>query len=323
MSILILGCGAWGTTIAKCISENNHDVTLWCHRESYCDAINTHHENSLKLPNIKLNKSIKASLQLEDSIVSASSIIIALPSTHIDTVESALKQHANGKPILILTKGVKITDSGYEFLSEVFARWCPKSSIAVLSGPNIAIEIAQNKPAATVIASTEIDTASRFQSLIATRYFRVYTSTDCDTVQLGGVYKNIIAIAAGITDVLKFGQNANAALITRGLAEMKRYAIALNLNPTPLYGLSGLGDLVTTCNSPHSRNRKYGQNIVLKNPDFSETCEGVQAVKILAESNKTNLADYPFLENIYNLIYKEASIETCLENIMNRTLKEE
>jgi glycerol-3-phosphate dehydrogenase (NAD(P)+) len=322
-AITVLGCGAWATTVAQLAAENNHNVTLWCHREAYESVINTSHENSLSLPGVALSPRITATLDLEASLASSEACILGVPSVYLATVLPKLLGYHN--PLLSLVKGV-LNDEQWA-LSRYF--WAHKSfDFSVLSGPNLAKDIAMGLPAASVVASQKESSAVFFQGLLSSRRFRIYTASDTIGVECGGILKNIMAIAAGICDGLGLGQNAKASLLTRGLKEMTIFGTYFGATIETFYGLSGLGDLMATCHSDQSRNWKIGfglgQGKSVRDISLgSSVPEGVRTAQFVSQLAKKHGFEMPITLHINDIILQKISPQEALAALMHRELKSE
>jgi glycerol-3-phosphate dehydrogenase (NAD(P)+) len=259
MQVAVIGGGAWGTTMGAMVTARA-DVVLWAREDEVVEAVNTRHENTMFLPGIDLPASLRATPNLEEAVQGRDVVIMAVPAQHVRSVGSALVGLLpSAVPVVSLTKGIEQHTllRPTEVLAQVLARE-GGSAIGVLSGPNLAREIAGGEPSATVIAMGDEVRAAEIQRLLMNERFRVYVSTDVVGCEIGGAVKNVIAIAAGMADGLGFGWNSTAALITRGLAELARLGVALGGDPLTFLGLAGTGDLVATCCSPMSRNRTVG-----------------------------------------------------------------
>ncbi len=324
----VIGSGAWGTTISALLAERQKKVILWCNEEKTACAVNNRHKNPDYLPDISLPDNIEAVTdmkRLEDCGV----IIFAVPSQFVMNVIEKMECIADGnKVLLILTKGFA-RDEG-SFFSEIFSRRFAGWKINVLSGPNIAMEIAQKKPGSSVIAGKDSHALAKLQNMLFRDYFRVYTSNDIIGVQIGGAYKNIIAIGGGISDSIGYGINTKAAFLTRGLVEMRRFGIACGADSETFSGLSGVGDLIATANSPLSRNYSYGYSIVDQDKDPYEllsssgkTVEGALAVRYAVHRGEQLGISLPIAETIDRIIYHGLSVREAIHELMSRNPKEE
>lgn len=323
----VIGAGAWGTTIAKACAENGNSVTIWAYMQDDVDAINNTHVCD-RLPNVTLPHNISATNQLESAVSNQDGIIIALASDHVGLCADIQPLFNTKIPVLALTKGL-LENSDHLFVSDYIKDALKPQRFAVLSGPNIAIEIAQEKPAATVIAGTDEGTAKWFQERINRPYFRPYTATDIKGVEFGGVLKNAIAIAAGLSDALELGSNAKSALITRGLSEITQIATYWGAQKETLSGLSGLGDLITTCTSPNSRNYSFGYQLTSRDAvqkalaANTKTTEGVKTVRIVANTIPKDTLEIPIFRAIAKMLEGGLDPRDAIESLMTRDLKAE
>ncbi len=327
----IIGAGGWGIALAKLLSDKGEQVTLWCHgAESYRELLENR-ESRTYLAGILLPSSIKFTRSIGTAVTDKSLIICAVPSHAVRGVMASASSYVSSQAtVLCGTKGLEeesLKTMG-EVLAEIFGD-PQRQRHAFLSGPTFAIEVARGLPAAVTVAARHEDIARDIQEIMSTRNFRVYTSTDIVGVQMGGVIKNIIAIAAGISDGLNLGHNARAALITRGLAEMTRLAIRMGADPMTLAGLPGLGDLVLTCAGDLSRNRKVGiqiaqgksvQEITQGTRMVAEGIRNTRSVYMLARSLG---AEMPIVEQMYKVIHEGKKPAEAVRDLMQRSLKPE
>jgi glycerol-3-phosphate dehydrogenase (NAD(P)+) len=263
MRIAVLGAGSWGTTLAVLLSHNSHAVSLWSYRENHTETIRLKRENPSFLPGIHIPEPIEATSDLLGAVMDKEMIVAAVPSQYVRHVVTGLRERIPADTILVnVAKGIEngtlMTMS--EMLHETLPV-LPRANIATLSGPSHAEEVSRKVPTTVVVASAALATAKLVQQVFLTPYFRVYASTDLRGVELGGALKNVIAIAAGIVDGAGLGDNTKAALMTRGIAEITRLGCALGADERTFAGLSGIGDLMVTCMSHHSRNRHVGVEI--------------------------------------------------------------
>lgn len=327
----VLGAGGWGTALAKLLAEKGERVTLWCHGVDSYRAIADKRENSVYLPGIALPPGIKATPSLDETVAGKSVVICALPSHVVRGVISAVASGIAAETIVLCgTKGLE--QGSLKTMGELLADLLGverSDRLAYLSGPTFAVEIARQLPAAVTVAAHDDRVAGSIQQILRTRYLRVYTSRDVIGVQIGGVVKNVIAIAAGISDGLSLGQNARAALITRGLAEMTRLAVRMGADPLTLAGLPGLGDLVLTCAGDLSRNRVVGLQIAAGKSlqeitDATRTiAEGVRNTRSLLELAKRLDVEMPIVEQMYEVLYGGKKPAEAVQNLMDRSLKAE
>ncbi|RAP28314.1 NAD(P)H-dependent glycerol-3-phosphate dehydrogenase [Candidatus Marinamargulisbacteria bacterium SCGC AG-343-D04] len=322
-NISILGCGAWATSIAHVLSAV-HRCKIWCHRPEIVDEINVQHTRKI-LPGVTLNEQLQATLDMQACLEEADAIVFCVASPYVLETLEKWKPFFNADiPVLSLTKGI-VSDSDI-WLRSMFKENLPSVSYSVLSGPNLALEIAEGKPAASVVASDSMIHANFFQTLLSSNQLRVYTSSDIKGVTLGGILKNIFAIAAGCADAMEYGANTKASLITRALQEMIRLGNALGASPDTMMGLSGLGDLIATCNSTQSRNYKVGfglgKGMALSEivQDMGAVAEGINTTKkIVKYANKLNV-DMPITQVVYAILCGDISPETAIQQLMSRKL---
>jgi glycerol-3-phosphate dehydrogenase (NAD(P)+) len=331
MRISVLGAGGWGTALAIVLHNNGHNVTLWEYKRSYAKTLSKTRINKVYLPGIKLPKEIKITNSLEDAVENMHMIVLAIPSQYIRSVLQKLKKSDFTDTILVsVAKGIE-TDTLLTVslvIKDVIKKIGDKN-IGVLSGPSHAEEVAKKIPTAVVAASKSLETAEQIQAAFMTSYLRVYSSTDIIGVELGGALKNVIAIGAGIVDGAKFGDNTKAAIMTRGIAEISRVGIELGARPETFSGLSGIGDVIVTCMSRHSRNRYVGEQIgkgkklkdVLKSMNM--VAEGVVTAKSARELAMQAKVEAPIIEAVYKTLYENRDPQKMTYELMNRDMKSE
>ncbi len=329
MSIGIIGAGGWGTALAVLLCRKHDDVALWCHSAKTFARIREAGENATYLPAVKLPDRLHVTRSLETAASGRELLICVTPSHFLREVMSRAAPFAAPEAIVACgSKGIEETSlmTMGEVMTEVLG---DPGRHAFLSGPTFALEVAQGLPAAVTAASTDQEVARRVQETLGSREFRVYTSTDIVGVQMGGVIKNVIAIAAGVSDGLDLGHNARAALITRGLAEMTRLAAKMGADPVTLAGLPGLGDLVLTCTGHLSRNRKVGfalgqgrrlPDIVAETRMVAEGVRNTRTVYLLARRFGVEM---PIVEQMYRVLYEDKDPMQAVRDLMGRTLKAE
>lgn len=330
MKISIIGAGSWGTTLALLLFSNGHKVSIWSHREEDYKNILERRENTIFLPGIRIPEKIDVTMKLDEVIMDSEIIVTAVPSQHLRSVLSNLtQQHISNKIIVNVAKGIEIETlkTMSEVVSELFPEH-PKEKFVVISGPSFAEEVSKSIPTAVVAASIDIAYAQIVQKTFMNQYFRVYTSTDVKGVELGGALKNVIAIGAGICDGAGYGDNTKAAIMTRGIVEISRLGLALGSNPKTFSGLSGIGDLIATCMSRHSRNRYVGEQIGKGrklNEVISEmvmVAEGVPTTKAACKLAELNGVEVPIIQQVYNVLFAnkephEATLELMLRDPKN------
>ena len=327
----VVGAGAWGTTLAKVLADKGERVTLWCHGADSFRAIVETRENRIYLPGISLPAEIKATQSLNETVAHKRLIICALPSHVVRQVFTQASSSMDAKTMILCgTKGLEegsLKTMG-ELLIDLFGS-ARQEWHAFLSGPTFAVEVARQLPAAVTVAARDEQVARSIQEILSTHNLRVYTSSDVTGVQMGGVVKNVIAIAAGISDGLGLGQNARAALITRGLAEMTRLAVRMGADPATLAGLPGLGDLVLTCAGDLSRNRAVGLaiargkslgEITASTRTVAEGWRNTRSVRVLADRLGV---DMPIVAQMDLVLYAGKEPAQAVRDLMLRSLKAE
>lgn len=330
MRVAVIGAGSWGTTLAAVLAEKVDEVIVWARRSETAEEINAQKTNSVYLPGVVLPKNITATSDLERAVKNKDLIIVAVPASHFRSVVEKFKAFVPRKAFFLsVTKGIeqKTTKRMSEIISEVLE--VPEERIAVLSGPNHAEEVIRKIPTATVVASSNIELAERIQKLFIRNYFRVYTHDDVVGVELSAATKNVIAIAVGISDGLGYGDNTRATLITRGLAEMLRLGISCGAKPLTYLGLSGIGDLVATATSKHSRNRNFGEQVgrgakiedILKSSRM--VVEGVNSSKSVLELARKKGVEMPITLEVYKIIYEGKKPIETVNSLMEREPKPE
>lgn len=329
--ITVMGGGSWGTTLAALLADKGYSVRLWAREEEVFRTITSSRENTLFLPGIKLNDNLTPHTDIAEAVTGSSIVLNAVPSHGVRDIFSKARPFISGDAVIVsATKGIEdltlLTPSGV--LKDVL-KDTPYRAIAVISGPTFASEVSRRLPAAAVAASDALEVAQNVQRVFSTPYFRVYANTDVIGVELGGAYKNVIAIASGICDGIGLGANARAALITRGLAEISRLGIKLGANPLTLSGLSGLGDLVLTCTGPLSRNYSTGiaigrgKSVAEATGGSLTVAEGVKTSKgAHALAVKTGV-EMPITAEVYRVIYESKSPKDAAMELMGRNLRVE
>ena len=320
-NVAVLGGGSFGTVLANLAASNGSNVSLWVRDSEQALRINSEGANSTYHPELKLSQNIIASDKLEEVLNDKSIIFIATPSIVFEQIVMRISDHIDEKPYLVsCTKG--ILDDPFRSLSEVISSTL-KNNIGVLSGPNLAKEIANEKVAGTVIASKDENLVNIVKSILSSQTFKIYSSNDMQGVEMAGALKNIYAVICGMAESLKVGENAIGLILTRSMAEMSRFAVAKGANPITFLGLSGMGDLVATCTSTLSRNYQLGFNIgsgmSLSNAkdNVGQIAEGVRTLEVvLKESSKLNIK-MPLVESMYNIIYNNASPNTLIDDLIN------
>lgn len=325
----VLGAGAMGTACSWILGQQpGADVRLWARNETFARHIQETRENSRLLPHVRLPESILISADSAAVLSNAEIVFLCVPTRGLRDALKATGEHIPLEALIVSTvKGIE-NDSLLR-PSEIIQQMQGRRSVVVLGGPCHAEEITDRKPASIVAACSSLSDAERIQSLLSMDFLRVYASADQAGVELGGALKNVIAIAAGICDGLEFGDNAKAALLTRGLAEMVRFGDAMGIDPRTLYGLAGLGDLITTCNSPHSRNRSVGealgrgQSLVSIQKSMSAVAEGVPTARSVHQIADQRELDLPIVTQVYQVLFEGKSPREATMELMQRPLKVE
>ncbi len=323
----IIGIGAWATALAIMLANNRTPVVMWSHEIDTVEKIRETFENKKYLPNVIIPNSIEITSEKE-KLTDCPVIVQAVPTQYIRRVFEKLRINLSGKKIVNVAKGIEKTT--LKRVSEILLDFgIFEDNYAILTGPSHAEEVARTVPTAVVVASTNLNFAVEVQKLFTNAYFRVYTSTDVVGCELGGALKNVIAIAAGIIDGLQLGDNSKAALITRGLAEITRLGVAMGAKPLTFSGLSGLGDLIVTCNSKYSRNRYVGQQIALGHSlsdilnNMNAIAEGVDTtVSAYLLSFKFNV-ELPITQKVYQILFENLNPKDAVISLMLRETKPE
>ena len=320
-SVAVLGGGSFGTAIANIVADNDHQVGVWLRDTALVEQCQLSGENVKYLPGYPLNSEVQFTNELKELCTQAEIIFLAIPSKSFRSVLQQIKPFISPGQIVISTaKGIE--EKGFYLMSQVIEQELGAAKIGVLSGPNLAVEIAQRKLTATVIASRNEEVRKTIQTLLSQPYFRVYSNEDVFGVELGGALKNVYAIAAGMADALGMGENTKGMLITRSLAEMSRMAATLGGNPSTFLGLSGVGDLVVTCSSPLSRNYQLGyllgEGLSLEeaNAKLNQTVEGVNTVRLVR--NKAQELDLymPLVAGMYAILFDGQDLKTVISGLM-------
>ena len=326
----VLGTGSWGTAFGKVLADAGTDVVLWARRPELAQTVREQHENTDYLPGITLPANLTATSDPAEAVSGADFVVLAVPSQSLRDNLAAVAASLSGDTVLVsLMKGVELGTT--KRMSEVVCEVADVATgrVAVISGPNLAKEIADGQPAATVVACTDGETAERLQLACTTRYFRPYTNIDVVGCELGGAVKNVIALATGMAEGMGFGDNTKASLITRGLAETARLGAALGADPMTFSGLAGLGDLVATCTSPLSRNRTFGEKLgrgetledILARKQ--QTAEGVKSCRSILDLARKHDVDMPITEHVVAVVHDGMTPAEMLRGLMSREVKSE
>lgn len=326
-SIGVVGGGAWGTALAETLSRAGREVTLWAHEADTVADINERHVNRAFLPGVSLDARLRATTRIGE-LASADVILLVAPVQHTRPVCATLAPHLrDGTPVVVCSKGIE--QSTGKLMGDVIEDVLPGATLAVLSGPSFAADVARGLPAALTLACRREDWGATLAERLAARHFRLYWTSDITGVELGGSLKNVLAIAAGIVDGKGLGASAHAALVTRGFAEMRRFGEELGARPETLMGLSGLGDLILTCGSPQSRNmslgralgqgKSLGEFLAARN----SVAEGVATAGAVARIAAEREIDMPICLAVHAIIEGKVDVDTAIGELMSRPLKAE
>ncbi|MCH7722398.1 MAG: NAD(P)H-dependent glycerol-3-phosphate dehydrogenase [Bacteroidetes bacterium] len=331
MKVSVLGAGGWGTTLAILLHYNGHDVILWEYKKSYAKELIKKHVNSRYLPGVSIPKEMKISYDLGESTGDKNLIILAVPSQFLRSVVKKIDFSDIKNSILVsvskgIEKGTLLTMT--QMLKDVHPLLA-NDQIGVLSGPSHAEEVSRSIPTAVTAASEEPVTSKSIQAAFMNSYFRVYSSTDILGVELGGAFKNVIAIGAGIIDGAGFGDNTKAAIMTRGVSEISRLGSAMGAHPETFAGLSGMGDLIVTCMSKHSRNRYVGEQLgkgkklkqILKSMEM--VAEGVETSRSASQLAKKFDVETPITNEVYKILFEDKDPVKATTDLMTRDMKME
>ena len=318
--IAVLGGGSWGTVLANLAAINGNKVTLWMRDEANVESINTNSLNKKYLPDYLLDRRLIATSNIED-IKSSLLVLFCVPSSSFREVLLKSIKYVNPEALLIsATKGIE--EKGFLLMSQILENEIKSHDIGVISGPNLALEISQNQLTGTVIASKSKKLTEECIKIFASDSFRIYTNLDPYGVELGGALKNIYAIACGIADGLQSGENTVGMIMTRGLAEMSRFAVNQGADPMTFLGLSGVGDLITTCASPLSRNHAFGKligkgyQVDEAQKEIGQTTEGLKTLKVVWNKSKEEGVDMPIVNSLYKIIYENEPLEGSIEKVL-------
>lgn len=326
--IAILGSGSWGTALGKILAEKGYNVFIWGRNKNVIEDININRENSRYLKSIKLPASLNATENIEEALQDADIVILAITSQSNRETLNRIKNLVKDSTIIVnVSKGLEINTN--KRASEISEEILPYNKFVALSGPSHAEEVAVNMPTTIVSASRSGEAMIRVQELFVGTSVRVYTNSDVTGVELAGAFKNIIALGIGIIDGLGFGDNTKAAMMTRGLVEIVRLSVEMGADISTFFGLAGMGDLIVTCTSPHSRNRRAGILIgrgysleEVKN-EINMVVEGINATKIAYELSRKLNIDMPIVNEMYKVIFENGEIKNAIANLMSRDKKHE
>ncbi|MFY4775967.1 NAD(P)H-dependent glycerol-3-phosphate dehydrogenase [Metabacillus sp. RGM 3146] len=324
--IAVLGAGSWGTALSIVLADNKHEVRLWGHRKELINELNQTRRNHKYLPDIQLPAGITGYSSLLEALEGVSTVILAVPAKAVrEVLGETAKLKKNPLTIVHVSKGIE--PDSLKRISEIIEEEVPVDllkDVVVLSGPSHAEEVSLRQPTTVTSASKSMEAAEYVQDLFMNQHFRVYTNPDIVGVEIGGALKNIIALAAGITDGLGYGDNAKAALITRGLAEIARVGSGMGANPLTFSGLAGIGDLIVTCTSVHSRNWRAG-NMLGKGDQLEEVLEkmgmvveGVRTTKAAYQLSQKYNVKMPITVALYDVLFNGKSPKEAVDSLMSR-----
>ena len=327
-NITLLGGGSWGTALSKLLSENGHKVTVWLRDDNQCRELTYTRVNKKYLPKVKIPENILFTSNINEAVKDAEILLLVTPTQMIRGVLKQIKdEYKENKIIINASKGIEI--GTMNLVSDIVNEETKNSEFAVLSGPSHAEEVGLSMPTAITIACNNKDVAEEIQDIFMSSYFRVYTNEDVIGAELGGALKNIIALGAGISDGVGYGDNAKAALMNRGIVEIARLGIAMGADVHTFYGLSGIGDLIVTCTSKHSRNWNAGYLIgqgLTKDEAIKKigmVVEGIPTTYAAYELSKKLKVDMPIVNAMYDVLENSADVKETVNKLMLRDKKEE
>lgn len=328
MKIAVIGSGSWGTAVALLLAKKDYDIYLWSWKQEETDRLNRDRENKEFLPGSKFPENIICSHDMGFCVDGAELVITVVPSIATRSTAKELSKYVKqGQKLLNISKGLE--EKTLLRLSEVYSQEIPRADISVMSGPSHAEEVCKGLPTTNVVASRSVETAKYIQNLLISECFRIYTSDDIMGVELGGALKNVIALCAGICDGLGYGDNTKAALMTRGIAEIKRLGVKMGARAETFSGLSGIGDLIVTCTSMHSRNRRAGI-LIGEGHSLDETLEkvhmvveGVNTASAAYELSKKYGVSMPIVHEAYDILFSGKAPRDAVKELMTREGKSE
>ena len=326
--VSVIGAGSWGTALALLLSKNGHDVNMWSILEDEIRMLDKEREHKSKLPGVKLPDTMKFTTDLKEAVEGKDFLVLAVPSTFTrGTAKNMCPYVAEGQIIVDVAKGIE--EATLMTLSQQIEDEIPQADVAVLSGPSHAEEVGRGLPTTVVVGAKTEKTAEYLQQMFASEVFRVYTSPDMLGMELGGSLKNVIALAAGMADGLGYGDNTKAALITRGITEIARLAVAMGAKLETLCGLTGIGDLIVTCESKHSRNRKagmlIGQGYTMQQAmdEVKMVVEGVYSAKAALALAKKYDIELPIIEEVNQVLFDDKPAKEAVKDLMIREKRPE
>lgn len=330
MKLSVIGAGSWGTVLAQILADNGHMVTLWARNPEKAARIQETRCNADYLPDFRLQPSITVTGSLEAAVEGAAVLVFVVPSKGMAAIARQVAALTDARETVLLSCTKGFDPATHKLMTDILEETFPQArAIAALSGPNLAREIAQKQPAATVIACRDLKQAKFLQKCFMNGYFRPYTSPDIIGVELCGCVKNCIALVGGMLSGLGFGENAQAGLITRGLAEITRLGVKLGAHRATFFGLAGVGDLIATCTSPLSRNHSAGVALA-KGKTVEEitggtkmVIEGINATPVVRELAREHQVEMPIIEQLYQVLFEKKQVTEAIRDLMKRTAKKE
>jgi glycerol-3-phosphate dehydrogenase (NAD(P)+) len=326
--ISVIGAGSWGIALARLLALNGHAVNVWSIMQDEIDMLNQNHEHLDKLPGVALPESMTYTTDLQDSVKDKDMLVLAVPSPFTRSTSKSMAPFVTeGQIIVNVAKGIE--EATMMTLSEIIEEEIPQANVAVLSGPSHAEEVGKSMPTTCVVGAHDRETAEYVQNMFMCDFFRVYTSPDILGIELGASLKNVVALAAGIADGLGCGDNTKAALITRGIAEISRLGVAMGGKAETFAGLTGIGDLIVTCSSMHSRNRRagilIGQGKTMKEAmdEVKMVVEGVYSAKAAVKLSKKYSIEMPIIEQVNLVLFENKSAKEALNDLLMRDRKTE
>ena len=329
--VAVLGAGSWGTALSVVLAHNGYDVNIWSRNKTIIQDVNEKHENVFYLPSFYLPETIVGKNTIEEAVEGAGMVLVVIPSHAMRETAQLLKPFLKKNMLLIhATKGLEASTS--KTMSQVLSEELPdyeSDKIAVISGPSHAEEVIRKFPTTVVVSSKDLDTAKKLLPYFHNDFFRVYTNSDMLGVELGGALKNIIALAAGISDGIGYGDNTKAALFTRGLAEMTRLGVSMGAKQETFLGLAGVGDLMVTCSSQLSRNWRTGYRLGRGEPlhlilnSMGMVVEGVKSTRVAMELSEKFNVDMPLTQCLYDILFNQIHPDIAKDRLMKRLYKEE
>jgi glycerol-3-phosphate dehydrogenase (NAD(P)+) len=328
MKVTVIGAGSWGIALAILLHDNKCEVTVWSALADEIEMLNREHEHVDKLKGVKLPEDMIFTTDLKAAVDGAEILVMAVPSVFVRKTASQVKEfYKEGQIIVNVSKGIE--ESTLHTMSEIISEEIPGATVAVLSGPSHAEEVGRGIPTTIVVGAKKREVAEKIQNTFMSPVFRVYTSPDVLGIEIGAALKNVIALAAGIADGLGYGDNTKAALITRGMAEISRLGVAMGGKSETFYGLSGIGDLIVTCASMHSRNRRagilIGKGYTAKEAmdEVKMVVEGVYSAKAAKKLSEKYEIEMPIVNIVNEVLFEERPAADCLKDLMLRDKKTE